>query len=188
MSPNSIPNVLTVTRMVAVIPLVGLMWTGHYWAALAVALYAGLSDMLDGYLARRCGWQSHFGGWADPAADKLLMGASYITLTLMDVLPIWLTGLVIVRDGMIIGGALLYRHLFGRFAAQPTWWSKATTLAQVMLIWLELLILAGLTMPDTINAGIIAVVGLLTGVTLIQYLWLWSHRARQMAQTLKGQS
>lgn len=183
-----LPNVLTVTRIVAVIPLVGLMWTGHYWGALAVAMVAGVSDMLDGQLARRFGWQSQFGGWADPAADKILMSASYVTLALMGVLPVWLAALVIFRDAIIAGGALLYRGLFGQFKAQPTLLSKATTLAQVLLIWLELLILAGLPAPQAINFGAVLSVGVLTGLTLVQYVWLWSHRARHMAHTLKGGS
>jgi cardiolipin synthase len=185
---HHLPNVLTVTRIVAVVPLVWLMWTGHYWGALAVAMLAGVSDMLDGQLARRFGWQSQFGGWADPAADKVLMSASYVTLTLMGVLPVWLTVLVIFRDAIIAGGAVLYRALFGQFKAQPTLWSKATTLAQVLLIWLELVILAGLPVPQAINSAGVLIVGGLTVLTLIQYVWLWSHRARHMAQTLKGAS
>ena len=188
MALSSLPNALTITRIVTVAPLVWLMWTGHYLGALAVAMLAGLTDVLDGYLARRFSWQSHFGGWADPAADKLLMSAAYITLALLGALPVWLSVLVIGRDIIIAAGALMYRKLFGQFNAQPTLWSKATTFTQVLLIWMKLVVLAGFGLPSVFFEWMVVVVSALTVSTLIQYMWLWGHRAVRAGQTIKGES
>lgn len=172
-----LPNILTLARIVAVVPLVWLMLIESFGWAFIVAMMAGVSDALDGYLARRFSWQSHFGGWADPAADKLLMSASYVTLAYLQVLPIWLSVLVIGKDVLIALGALAYRWLFGRFQATPTRISKLTTLSQVILIWLVLIELIGFPIPGAWLAQLVWVVGGLTAVTLIQYVVIWGRRA-----------
>ncbi len=177
MSLSMLPNILTVARIVAVVPLIGLMLTESYLWALVVAMLAGVTDALDGYLARRFAWQTHFGGWADPAADKLLMSASYITLAYLQALPIWLGILVIGKDLVVALGALSYRWLFGRFKATPTRLSKLATLIQVILIWLVLMGLSGFPVPNAWVAGLVLVVGGFTGMTLIQYVVIWSRRA-----------
>ena len=73
-------------------------------AALCVFVFAGLSDALDGFLAKRFALTSRFGAWLDPAADKLLMLASYVALTMVGAVPLWLTALVIGRDVAIVAG------------------------------------------------------------------------------------
>lgn len=177
MSLSMLPNILTVARIAAVVPLVWLMLAESFGWAFVVAMIAGVSDALDGYLARRFAWQSHFGGWADPAADKLLMSASYVTLAYLQVLPIWLSILVIGKDLFIVLGALSYRRLFGQFKATPTRLSKFTTLSQVIFIWLVLIGLIGFPIPDAWSTGLVVLVAGLTGMTLIQYVVIWGRRA-----------
>lgn len=177
-----LPNVLTVARMLAVIPLVGCLLTQKYEWAFFVALIAGLTDGLDGYLARRFHWQSRFGGWADPAADKLLMSAVYLTLAYMGVLPIWLGAVVIAKDAIVGAGALAYRHRFGPFEAEPTVLSKATTFAQLILIWYALVGLVGVRFPVSIDQTLMIAVGGMTLATLLQYVWVWGHKARLQEQ------
>lgn len=182
MSLKMLPNMLTVARIVAVVPLVWLMLIGSFGWAFAVAVVAGISDALDGYLARRFTWQSHFGGWADPAADKLMMSASYVALAYIEVLPIWLSALVIGKDVVISLGALAYHWLYGRFKATPTGLSKFTTLMQVILLWAVLIGLIGLPMPSAWLSGLIILVGFCTALTLIQYVVIWSRRAWRQSQ------
>ena len=177
MSLRMLPNILTVARILAVVPLVWLMLIKSFGWAFVVAVIAGISDALDGYLARRFTWQSHFGGWADPAADKLMMSASYVTLAYIEVLPAWISVLVIGKDVVISAGALAYRWLFGRFKATPTLLSKLTTLLQIILLWVVLIGLIGWSIPNQWLSGLIAMVGLLTALTLIQYVVVWSRRA-----------
>lgn len=177
-----LPNVLTVARMLAVVPLVGCLLTQRYEWAFGVALIAGLTDGLDGHLARRFGWQSRFGGWADPAADKLLMSAVYVTLAFLSVLPVWLGALVIAKDTIVGAGALAYRYRFGPFKAAPTVLSKATTFAQLILIWYALLGLISVRFPVSIDQTLIITVACMTLATLFQYVWVWSHKARCQQQ------
>ncbi len=185
MSLAWLPNALTVGRFLAVPPLVALLLTGAYPAALAVAVFAGLSDLLDGWLARRFGWQTRFGSLADPAADKLLMTASYLTLAWLGFLPWWLVALVIFRDLVIVCGGLAYHRFFERLKADPTQLSRFNTFCQVFLMWYVLLYLAGFTLPPGGQVGLEWMVLVLGLATLIQYVWLWSlkavdvHRERQ---------
>jgi cardiolipin synthase len=174
---STLPNLLTVARILGVVPLVWFILEGHFLWAFVFAVLAGFSDILDGYLARRYDWQSHFGGWADPVTDKLMMSASYIALTYIGVLPLWLTALVLGRDVIIAGGALTYRFIFGRFRAHPTNLSKCTTLAQLALMWLELIRLIGVQMPAGMMWAALICVGLLTASTLCQYVWIWGRKA-----------
>ncbi|AKS42826.1 CDP-alcohol phosphatidyltransferase family protein [Wenzhouxiangella marina] len=172
-----IPNVLTVGRMLAVPPLVALLVAGRYDWALAVAVAAGLSDLLDGWLARRFGWQSRFGGLADPAADKILMVASYMTLAWLGYLPWWLFGLVILRDLVIVIGGWVYHVVFERLQAEPTQLSRFNTFCQVFLMWFVLVRLAGFPLPPEAQIGLEWLVAFMAVVTLVQYTWLWSMRA-----------
>lgn len=173
-----LPNVLTVARIVAVVPLVVCLLTQRFEWAFVVAVIAGVTDALDGYLARRFGWQSHFGGWADPVADKLLMSAVYVTLAYLGVLPVWLSVLIIAKDLIVATGALAYRYWLGPFDATPTVLSKSTTFAQLILIWYELIGLLGVRCSASMDHALIIAVGVLTFLTLIQYVWIWGHKAR----------
>ncbi|TVR93691.1 MAG: CDP-alcohol phosphatidyltransferase family protein [Wenzhouxiangellaceae bacterium] len=172
-----LPNLLTVGRMLAVPPLVILLLTGHYGWALAVAIVAGLSDLLDGWLARRYGWTSRFGSLADPAADKIMMVSSYLTLAWLEYLPWWLFGLVILRDLVIVIGGWIYHLKFERLEAQPTQLSRFNTFCQVFLMWYVLVYLAGFPLPPEGQTGLELLVAVLAGVTLVHYTWLWSMKA-----------
>ncbi len=182
MSLSWIPNLLTVGRLLAVPPLVLLLLAGHFGWALAVAVMAGLSDLVDGWLARRFGWQSRFGSLADPAADKILMVASYLTLAWLGYLPWWLFILVIGRDLIIVTGGWIYHLFFERLQAEPTQLSRFNTLCQVFLMWFVLLRLAGFPLPPDAQIGLEWMVAFMTAATLIQYIWLWSLRAVRISR------
>src|SRR5580765_6764447 len=90
-----LPNLLTASRMLMVVPLAWLILDGHYRGALLVAASAGATDALDGLLAKRYGWQSWLGGVLDPLADKLLLIACFVSLDLAGAIPDWLMWLVV---------------------------------------------------------------------------------------------
>jgi cardiolipin synthase (CMP-forming) len=183
---SQIPNILSVGRILAVPPLVLLLLAGQYGWALAVAVFAGISDLLDGWLARRYGWQSRFGSLADPAADKIMMVSSYLTLAWLGHLPWWLFGLVILRDLVIVIGGWIYHLKFARLEAQPTQLSKFNTFCQVFLMWYVLVYLAGFPIPSEGKEGLVLLVAVLGLATLVHYTWLWSHKAADVSRQRKG--
>ena len=163
-------------------PLVWLLLNEHYQWALLLAVFAGLSDLFDGWLARRFGWQSRFGSLADPAADKLMMVAGYVTLGVLAELPWWLIGLVIFRDLVIVIGGLIYHLKFERLVAEPTQLSRFNTFCQVFLMWFVLVRLAGVPFPTEAQIGLVWLVGFMAVITLIQYTWIWSMRAVEISR------
>ena len=177
-----VPNALTIGRILAVPPLVVLLVAGYHGWALAVAVFAGLSDLLDGWLARRFDWKSRFGSLADPAADKLLMVASYVTLAWLNYLPWWLVVLVIFRDLVIVFGGWIYHRYFERLEAQPTQLSRFNTFCQVFLMWYVLIYLAGFPLPPEGQIGLEWMVVVLGVATLVQYVWLWSLKAARISR------
>jgi cardiolipin synthase (CMP-forming) len=132
------PNILSALRLAAA-PLTAWLILHHQdAAALAVFVLAGLSDALDGYLAKGFGLASRFGAWLDPAADKLLMLAAFVTLTWTGKVPLWVTALVIGRDVTIVLGIVLAKAMGSPLAIAPLTVGKASTVVQVIYIVLVL--------------------------------------------------
>jgi cardiolipin synthase (CMP-forming) len=127
-------NWLTVLRIVLIPVFVLLLLYKRPGFALVVFASAALTDLLDGYVARRRGSQSRLGAFLDPMADKLLLTAAFVTLTQLRVLPPWITILVISRDVILMMGALLIHMLGGRIYPRPTWAGKAATFFQILAV------------------------------------------------------
>jgi cardiolipin synthase len=180
-SLRDLPNALTVARMVLVVPLVVLLVRQHYTAALGLAVVAGISDALDGALARRFGWQTRIGGILDPLADKLLLLAVFAGLAWLGHLPAWLFVLIVLRDLVIVTGGVVYHYRIEPVTAEPTRLSKVNTLVQVLLMWSLLVGLAGLAIPAALVTGLSWVVTVTVVVTMVQYVYIWSRRARDRA-------
>nr|WP_206212220.1 CDP-alcohol phosphatidyltransferase family protein [Wenzhouxiangella sp. XN79A] len=180
------PNVLTGLRLLLVPPILVLLVQGIYGWALALAIVAGVSDALDGWLARRFGWQTRIGGILDPLADKLLLVGTYLTLGALGHLPAWLVALVVLRDVVIVAGAMVYHFRFEVVQPEPTQLSKVNTVAQLLLMMVVLVELAGAPVPSLIEAGLVRVVGALVVLTLAQYVWIWSQRASRIARERSG--
>lgn len=183
MNLSFIPNLLTIARILVVPPMVWLLLTGEYQWGLALAIFAGVSDLLDGWLARRFSWQSRWGGIFDPLADKLLMVAGYLSLGWLGELPWWLIALVISRDLVIVGGGYVYYTRFERFEAEPTQLSRFNTFCQVFLMCFVLVRLAGLPLPREAQIGLVWLVGVMAVVTLAQYVWIWTGRAVRLSRS-----
>ncbi|HWA45034.1 MAG TPA: CDP-alcohol phosphatidyltransferase family protein [Hypericibacter adhaerens] len=129
-----LPNLITLGRLLAVPLAVWLMLTDRYTAAFWLFITAGVSDAIDGFLARRLKAQSEIGAYLDPLADKCLLVSSYVTLGHQGHLDSWLVILVVFRDLLIIGGALLYQTLTHSLTMQPLFISKLNTVLQIALI------------------------------------------------------
>jgi len=138
---RNIPNILTALRLAASPALVALLWRGQDYAALIVFALAGITDALDGYLAKRFHLQTRFGRYLDPAADKLLMLVSFIALAMLGNTPVWLTALVITRDLCIVVGIGLAYLWALPVRATPSLLGKASTVVQVGYVGLMLLFL-----------------------------------------------
>jgi cardiolipin synthase len=172
-----IPNAITVVRILLVAPTAWLLLEERYGAAFGLFLVAGLSDALDGQLAKRFGWQTPLGGLLDPLADKLLLVVSFVCLGWLGVLPRWLVGLVILRDLVIVTGAAVYHYRIAPVQAEPMLLSKANTVMQIVLVLLAVAHRAGAGFP----AGMIDVsVWIVTATTVssgIAYVAEWGRRA-----------
>lgn len=137
-----VPNTLSVFRLLAA-PAVAFCVLQHAdSAALVIFVLAGISDALDGYLARTFAITSRFGAMLDPAADKLLMLASFLTLTGVGLIPWWLTLAVIGRDVAIVTGVILAKLLAAPLKIHPLIAGKASTVVQVVYVALVLIVAA----------------------------------------------
>jgi cardiolipin synthase len=163
--------------MLLVPPAVLALVYGAYKAAFALVVIAGVTDAVDGFLARRFDWISRLGSILDPLADKLLLVSSYVALAWLGHLPVWLATLVLARDGVIVTGATVYHFFIGPFSLRPTWLSKANTGLQAGLV---VVVLAGLAGVDFLAPLVAPLVWAVTATTLVtggHYVWVWSSRA-----------
>jgi cardiolipin synthase (CMP-forming) len=179
----TIPNLITIARLIMV-PLIVVMIGQERWG-LAFALFAaaGVSDGVDGFIARRFNMRSEFGAYLDALADKALLVSIYVTLSVTGVLPGWLAILVVSRDLMIISAILVSRLMERPLAIKPLFVSKLNTGAQIVFAALVLGTKAfTLDVPTLDAAGMVVVAGL-TIVSAAAYLARWM---RHMASELNG--
>ncbi len=176
---RDIPNLISAARIVLVFPVIWLLLHEAYSTALWLFLVAGVSDALDGFLAKTFHWQSHLGGILDPLADKFLLVSTYVCLALLGALPAWLVGLVILRDLVIIGGGVIYNYTVERFEAEPSILSKLNTFMQILLALVVVFHLAGSPVPDWLPATLVWVVVFTTIASGLGYVLEWSRRARE---------
>lgn len=177
MTPSQIPNAITVARMVVAFPLLWLLVEGRFPQALWLAVVAGASDVLDGFLAKRFSWQSVLGGILDPIADKLLLSVCFFGLWWGGHLPTWLVAVVLTRDLVIGIGAFTWWRMTGSIKPAPTGISKLTTLAQLLLVAMVMAQLAGLDIaPDWVQPLMLVCAGV-TVVSGVDYVVVYSLRA-----------
>ncbi|HEY3099859.1 MAG TPA: CDP-diacylglycerol--glycerol-3-phosphate 3-phosphatidyltransferase [Methylomirabilota bacterium] len=127
-------NWLTVLRILLIPVFVSLLVYRKPGLALIVFVAAALTDLLDGYVARRQGLSSRLGAFLDPMADKLLLVSSFVTLTWLKALPFWIAAVVISRDLILMVGALVIHMAGGRIYPRPTWAGKIATFFQVLTV------------------------------------------------------
>lgn len=175
---KNIPNALTLLRLGLIIPFVLYLLNHQYIVAFYVFILAGITDSLDGWLARHFHWQSFFGSFIDPLADKLLVASSFISLALLGSLPWWLVILVFLRDFTISMGVVAwYWFIQRKLDFEPTLLSKLNTLLQLVLVTLCLFELAYFKFSSYLITSLIYLTALTTSITYIHYLWLGCHKA-----------
>ena len=179
---HQLPNVITVLRILLVLPTGWLLLETRYAEALVLMAVAGASDALDGWMARRFGWMSEFGATMDPVADKLLVAATFVIFTVQGYIPIWVAAIVLGRDAVILTGAAAYRLFFERIEFAPTLISKANTATQIVLLLMLLLGLSGFDDISVLALAIVdpwcfyglALLGLISGA---DYVLTWGEKA-----------
>ena len=182
-SVRHLPNVLTVARILLVVPAGWLLWLELIPEALVIFAIAGASDFVDGELARRFNWRTDFGASADPAADKLLVFVVIVVLAVQGHVPVWLPVVVVGRDLVIVIGAVAYRLLLGRYEVAPTMLSKANTALLIVVLLMVIVGLMGDEYPlaAALGAAVDPVGFVLVGVSSVvsgaHYVFLWGRRA-----------
>lgn len=172
----SVPNFLSFGRLLSVPLIVWLIHDGHMTAAFWLFVAAGITDAVDGFLAKRFDAKTELGSYLDPLADKALLVGVYVTLGWTGHIPLWLVILVAFRDLTIVGGALLEQTITQSFKSRPMMVSKINTALQISLAALVLARL-GLGFDD---AGLTGVLVLATAATTVlsglAYLVHWTRR------------
>jgi cardiolipin synthase len=130
---RQIPNLITLARLLAVPVTVYLILLGELLPAFWIFVAAGISDAVDGLLAKRLNLVSEIGAYLDPLADKALLMGVFITLGYVGQVPVWLVILIVFRDVLIIGGAILFQTLTHSLHVKPLFISKVNTAAQITL-------------------------------------------------------
>lgn len=177
MSLRWLPNAISLLRIALIAPVLVLILDARFDIALALFFVAGFSDSVDGYLAKRFGWHSRIGALLDPVADKLLMAGTYITLAWIAHIPLWMAGIVVFRDVVIIGGATAYNFLIRPVEGEPTRISKLNTGLELLFI-VFVLSRAAFNWPDPISVTVIGAAVLVTVfISGIDYVVSWSRRA-----------
>lgn len=175
--PSDIPNIISVIRLITVIPVVYLLVVHEFGWALLLFAVAGISDGLDGLLAKHYGWQSRLGGLLDPLADKTLLVCCFLVLGAHGFIPLWLVLAVIFRDLVIVSGALLYNYQVAEVEAAPILMSKVNTALQIVLVVAAILDAGLMHLPDALIETLIWACLATVVVSGAQYVWIWSRKA-----------
>jgi cardiolipin synthase (CMP-forming) len=180
---HNIPNLISVLRLLLVPLTVWLIISEAFGWAFLTFMAAGISDGIDGYLARRFDWRTRLGAYLDPLADKTLLVSVFVTLAFLKLIPAWLAILVVSRDALIIGAVLLSRLMDQPVHVRPLMVSKVNTVVQIVFA-VSVLGLAALGKPPAllVDYGSIPV-ALLTALSGAAYLASW---LRHMAEQPQG--
>ena len=178
---TALPNLISLARLLLVPLAVWLILQDRYGMAFWVFAAAGVSDAIDGFIAKQFGLRTVLGGFLDPLADKALLMSVYITLGYRVQVETWLVILIVSRDILIIGGAILYQTVTQSLTMQPLLISKINTAAQ---IGLAVLLLAKLGLGMEHDYGVIGamvyIVAATTALSGAAYVAIWGWRIFRM--------
>jgi len=174
---SDLPNIITFIRFLLLPPVVLLLLNNRHDAALLVFAVAGFSDALDGYLAKRYHWTSRLGALLDPLADKLMLVSAFVTLAWLGLIPVWLVGLIILRDVVIVTGAIVYNMRIEKLEAAPSVVSKINTVAQILLVLAVMFSQSFRQLPSFWMDALIYSVLFTTLWSGFDYVWTWGRRA-----------
>jgi cardiolipin synthase len=160
----NLPNLITMARILSVPLIVWAITSGQMLPAFIIFLAAGVSDAVDGFLAKRFNMATELGAMLDPLADKALIVSIYVALSFSEALPRWVVILVVSRDILIIGGFLVAMMIDRPMAVRPHPVSKLNTVAQILLAGL---VLASLGLNFDAGWALPALIVLVTILTLL---------------------
>ena len=166
----NLPNSLTVLRIILIPFFVGFLIYGHYGLALLTLIVAGITDILDGVIARMANQRTKLGAYLDPLADKLLLTSAFVTLSILHLVPIWVAIIVLSRDLIIIVGTLLLYVTETPLEVIPTVLGKVDTLAQLLYLGLALVFIY-LQRDRALLIPLLAIMLVLTVVSGLQYVY-----------------
>jgi cardiolipin synthase len=173
MKISDLPNIITGFRIVLVFPIIWLIYQEDYRVTLILFIVAGISDAIDGFLARKFNWTSLIGSYLDPLADKMLLISLFILLTINGKTPAWLASIVVLRDIIILVGSISYYFMVKRSEGKPLIVSKINTLFQVLYVTTILAKLGDIPIPEIIINTLIIIVGITTSVSGLSYMFIW---------------
>lgn len=178
----NLPNVITLLRIAAV-PVVAWLIVEQNWvAACWLFLAAAVSDGIDGFLARWLNQMTPLGAALDTIADKALGIVTLVMLTYAGAIPLWVTAAILLRDSVIVLGALSYRGLAGHLDIHPTWLGKTHMAAEFTLLALVLAGLAGVVDAGDWLPAIFVAVFTIAALSGVQYVWIWGGKALRERQ------
>lgn len=169
----NLPNFITLGRIIAVPVVFWLLMVGQAKTAFFVFVLAGISDAVDGYLAKTYGWQTELGAYLDPLADKLLIVSIYVALGVRGEIPLWLVVAVVSRDIAIVGAVIIAWLMDHPVRIKPLGVSKANTAAQLVLASTVLFDTAFTVGLVETRHTLVWITGFLTLVSLAAYLRAW---------------
>lgn len=166
-----LPNFITGLRMILIIPICYFILQGFFKLSLGLVLLAGLSDGLDGYLARHFAWQTPLGAILDPIADKLLVVCGFAVLIWIKVLPIWLFIIILLKDVVVASGSAILFYLCPHHEFSATLLSKLNTFLQILLLAITLIAMEFSHIPTGLVTYLIYLVALTTIACMSDYIW-----------------
>jgi cardiolipin synthase len=171
----SLPNLITLARLLTVPLTVWLISQDRYTAAFWVFVAAGVSDAIDGFIAKRFNRRTELGALLDPIADKTLLVSVYVTLGIAGHLPAWLVILVVFRDLLIVGGFLLVHAMSHAIRSEPLIVSKLNTACQISLAAVTLAMLGVGARAETLMQILVYAVAATTLASGAGYLVRWAR-------------
>jgi len=172
-----LPNLISALRVLMVGPIVWALLNQRVELAMWLFLLAGVSDGLDGFLAKRYGWSSRLGGILDALADKVLLVSTFVCLWWLGVFPAWLVLAITARDLVIVVGGIVYNSRIEKVTPHPSLVSKLNTLLQIVLAALGVVHLGLAVVPQWLLDGLIYAVLVTVLLSGIGYVQEWSRRA-----------
>ncbi|MCW5687310.1 MAG: CDP-alcohol phosphatidyltransferase family protein [Pseudolabrys sp.] len=177
----SIPNLITLGRIFLVPVVVWAIASNTMWFAFVLFLVAGVSDAVDGFLAKRFRMTTELGAYLDPLADKALIVSIYLTLGINGDIPRWLVILVVSRDILIVGGIILSWLLGNPLKIKPLWVSKLNTTAQIAFACVVLGSLGFKIAVPNLTFVLMGLVAVLTLLSIAAYLAEWVRHMNSSA-------
>ncbi len=173
---NQLPNVITSLRLLLLVPLAFYLTIQDYQLSLLIFFIAGVSDALDGFLAKRYNWVSRFGSILDPIADKALLVLTMALLTANQKISLLLFVLVALRDIYIVLGAYIYYKKIGPFNMQPSLISKLNTFVQILLVTAVLVSLGYRALPEVAIQLLTYLVYFTVVASTVHYTLVWGRK------------